>query len=102
MTATTREGAATGVRGTSTPRGRDAVVAALSAHLHGPDGHHPWVPAATLANIAGASSPDDPHFAADVLALAAAGAIRLMSFGGAGFLEAMLMPAEPLPEPPAD
>lgn len=90
------------MRGLGTPRGRDAVVAALTAHLEGPNGHHPWMSAVALAEVVGASSPDDPHFVADVLALSTAGAIRLMSFGGAGFLEAMLMPIDPLPEPPAD
>ena len=89
----------------STDGGRSAVVAALAAFNAASDGRGPWIPAADLARIVGAETPHDPHFEADVQALFDAGTIRLMSgsgASGASFFEAMLIPPETPPEPPAD
>jgi CheY-like chemotaxis protein len=81
-------------RGPARP-GEAAVVAALRAFAAQGDRHTPWMRAADLARAVGAAGVHDPQFEADVQALYAADAIRLMAGGPAGggnFFEAMLAP----------
>jgi hypothetical protein len=82
---------------TSTKVGREAVLKALEAFLAESAERKPWMGAADLASLAGASGTDDPQFQADVQALFDAGTIRLMSGGnasGATFYKAMLVPID--------
>jgi DNA-binding response OmpR family regulator len=75
--------------------GSAAVAAALRAFAAQGDRHTPWMRAADLARAVGAAGVHDPQFEADVQALYAADAVRLMAGGPAGggnFFEAMLVP----------
>jgi DNA-binding response OmpR family regulator len=75
--------------------GAAAVAAALRAFAAQGDRHTPWMRAADLARAVGAAGVHDPRFEADVQALYAADAVRLMAgglAGGGNFFEAMLVP----------
>ena len=83
------------VAGTS--RGQAAIVEALRAFGAQGDRHTPWLRAGDLARAVGLADERDPRFQADVQALYAAGAIRLMAGGnasGRSFYEAMLVPPD--------